>query len=245
MAARYSRSTAAIVLALTLASPAFPQTPARKATSLSARPVTREPISLTERERAIHALNRLTFGPRPGDIDAVLSKGVDAWIEDQLHPESIDDSALNARLAPYATAKMSLKQLAEMFPSDGTIRQVIAGKRPMPADPNLIFIYSVAIARVKQRDADKGAPPNTPPSTASGVAMTSMTPGGTAPAGTMTTAPTPTSAGARTTPAAPGSAPASALEPSPEDRARSSATTCWCCSRTSGSPRSKPTLRKS
>src|SRR5271154_7211377 len=156
----YSKRVAAILLALSIAMPAAAQTAAKKKpASPPSNPAARDAAILTERQRAIHALNRLTFGPRPGDPDALMSKGVDAWIEDQLHPESIDDSALNARLAPYATTRMSLKQLAEAFPSDTAIRQVIAGKRPMPADPDLAFVYSVNIARIKQQDAPKPATP--------------------------------------------------------------------------------------
>ncbi|HXH26031.1 MAG TPA: DUF1800 family protein, partial [Vicinamibacterales bacterium] len=45
-----------------------------------------------------HALNRLTFGPRPGDVEAVERIGLAAWIERQLDPSRIDDSALQARL---------------------------------------------------------------------------------------------------------------------------------------------------
>ena len=67
-------------LALGLAAPASPQTIPRK----DAKPA--QPGNSTERQRAIQALNRLTFGPKPGDVDAVLRKGVDEWIEDQLHP---------------------------------------------------------------------------------------------------------------------------------------------------------------
>src|SRR5271170_1044978 len=51
-------------------------------------------------KRAVHALNRLTFGPRPGDVAQVTRIGVDKWIELQLHPDKIDDSALAAKLAP-------------------------------------------------------------------------------------------------------------------------------------------------
>ena len=47
-----------------------------------------------QRERATHALDRLTFGPRPGDIDAVISMGVDKWVDLQLHPDRIDDTAI-------------------------------------------------------------------------------------------------------------------------------------------------------
>ena len=44
-----------------------------------------------ERARAEHALNRLAFGARPGDVERVMRIGVDRWIEQQLHPERIDD----------------------------------------------------------------------------------------------------------------------------------------------------------
>jgi uncharacterized protein (DUF1800 family) len=45
-----------------------------------------------------HALNRLSFGPRPGDVERVRQMGLATWIERQLDPRSLDDSALAARL---------------------------------------------------------------------------------------------------------------------------------------------------
>jgi uncharacterized protein (DUF1800 family) len=145
------RWVVAVVLVWGLAMPAFPQATQKKAGN-SKRPALEE---LTERQRALHALNRLAFGPRPGDVEAVLAKGVDAWIEDQLHPESIADPALDSRLAPYATTRMNPKQLAQAFPSDNVLRQVMAGKRPMPTDPAQKLIYSVQIARIQQQTAAK------------------------------------------------------------------------------------------
>ena len=53
------------------------------------------PAKLTERQRALHALNRLGFGPRPGDVDKVLAIGVDKWIAQQLAPERIADAAVD------------------------------------------------------------------------------------------------------------------------------------------------------
>ena len=61
------------------------------------------PARVDERQRAEHALNRLAFGARPGDVDRILRTGVDRWIDQQLHPERIDDSLVEGRLAPYAT----------------------------------------------------------------------------------------------------------------------------------------------
>ncbi|HEX8169744.1 MAG TPA: DUF1800 domain-containing protein [Thermoanaerobaculia bacterium] len=54
-----------------------------------------------ERQRAEHALKRLAFGARPGEVERVARLGVDRWIEQQLHPERIDDRALEAKLARY------------------------------------------------------------------------------------------------------------------------------------------------
>jgi uncharacterized protein (DUF1800 family) len=150
-----TRSLIAISLALSITTPAFPQSAPRKAPTHTAAAKESQPAGLTDRERAIHALNRLTFGARPGDVEALLAKGMDAWFEDQLHPESVDDSALNARLGPYATTRMNPKQLAQTFPSDGVIRQIIAGKRPMPDDPDGKMVYAVNVARIKQQEAIK------------------------------------------------------------------------------------------
>src|SRR5438874_3932629 len=54
-------------------------------------------IKMDEQKRALHALNRLAFGPRPGDVERVTAIGVDKWIDQQLHPEKIDDRAIDAR----------------------------------------------------------------------------------------------------------------------------------------------------
>src|ERR1700722_4951391 len=49
--------------------------------------------------RILHALNRFTFGPRPGDVDSVRKTGLEKWFEQQLHPASINPIDLNVRLA--------------------------------------------------------------------------------------------------------------------------------------------------
>src|SRR5580704_3118315 len=72
--------------------------------------------SLTEDEAILQALNRLGFGPRPGDIERVKELGLQKWIEQQLHPDSINDSALDARLDRFPTLKMSSAKLLDEFP---------------------------------------------------------------------------------------------------------------------------------
>jgi uncharacterized protein (DUF1800 family) len=72
--------------------------------------------ALTEDEAILQALNRLAFGPRPGDVERVKELGLQKWIDRQLHPDSIDDSALDARLARFPTLKMSSAKLLDEFP---------------------------------------------------------------------------------------------------------------------------------
>src|SRR5258708_14554014 len=64
-------------------------------------------------KRALHALNRLAFGPRPGDVERVAAMGVDKWIDQQLHPDKIDDHALDARLEQLRTLRMSTRRSEE------------------------------------------------------------------------------------------------------------------------------------
>jgi uncharacterized protein (DUF1800 family) len=70
---------------------------------------------LNDRQRALHALNRLAFGPRPGDVEAVMKTGVGAWIEQQLHPEAIADRAVAARVAALPTMTLSNAQIVKTY----------------------------------------------------------------------------------------------------------------------------------
>ncbi|HEX8552673.1 MAG TPA: DUF1800 domain-containing protein [Abditibacteriaceae bacterium] len=58
-----------------------------------------------------HVLNRLAFGPRPGDVEAVRRIGVSAWIELQLQPEKLDNSAVRSKLATLQTLHLATPQL--------------------------------------------------------------------------------------------------------------------------------------
>ena len=116
---------------------------------------TAAPPQVNDRERAIHALNRLTFGPRPGDVDRVLAIGVDKWIDMQLHPESINDHALDARLAPFRTLRMSPTELVENFPSQAVIRRIADGKEGLPHDPRKRAVYEAQLQRYREKQEKK------------------------------------------------------------------------------------------
>ncbi|MGH9570392.1 MAG: DUF1800 domain-containing protein, partial [Candidatus Angelobacter sp.] len=106
-------------------------------------------------KRIVHALNRFTFGVRPGDVERVHAMGLDKWFDEQLHPEKINDSALDARLAPLRTLKMSTQEMVEDFPPPQVLRAVENGRMSMPHDPAKRAIYESQIARLQQRQQNK------------------------------------------------------------------------------------------
>ena len=75
-----------------------------------------------DRRTVVHVLNRLTFGPRPGDADRVQAIGVAAYIAEQLHPERLNDAPLETRLAPLAGLDVS----SRMFAADYYLPMVAA-----------------------------------------------------------------------------------------------------------------------
>jgi uncharacterized protein (DUF1800 family) len=107
--------------------------------------------SLTEEERASHALNRLTFGPRPGDLEKLQAIGVKKWVEVQLSPEKIDDSLLEARLQGFPAMHLTQQDLIHAFPSAGVIRGVADGRIPLPKDRVEHAIYQNQLFAYEER----------------------------------------------------------------------------------------------
>ncbi|HVJ28030.1 MAG TPA: DUF1800 family protein, partial [Vicinamibacterales bacterium] len=84
----------------------------------------------------VHVLNRLGFGPVPGQVDSVRELGLKAYIDQQLAPERIADSAMAGRLAEFTTLRMSPRELAEKY-----------------------YLPAMADRRAQQRNADAMAKP--------------------------------------------------------------------------------------
>lgn len=76
-----------------------------------------KPRNLDENKKILHVLNRLSFGPRPGDLERIKSIGLQAYIELQLNPERIDDSAVEAKLADFNVFKMRTGELFMKYPN--------------------------------------------------------------------------------------------------------------------------------
>src|SRR5258708_15629015 len=114
---------------------------------------------LSEHERALHALQRMTFGPRPGDIQAVMAPGVDNCIEQQLNPSQIPNAGLDGRLAPYRTLHMTPRDAAQNFPSGQMIRQAAEGKRAMPSHPVQFGLWEILVDKYKEQQKNNATPP--------------------------------------------------------------------------------------
>ena len=112
-------------------------------------------VQMDRQKRAVHALNRLTFGPRPGDIDHVMAIGVDKWIDQQLHPDKIDDNALDARLSPLRTLHMNTREIVETFPPEQMIKAVADGKQSLPSDPLKRAVYQAQLDRYQNKEGRK------------------------------------------------------------------------------------------
>src|SRR6476469_5322343 len=66
-------------------------------------------------EAITHPLNRIAFGPRPGDVERVRAMGVERYVDEQLHPERIADTALTGRLAGLATVRLSQRDIVNTY----------------------------------------------------------------------------------------------------------------------------------
>lgn len=73
-------------------------------------PAAPQATPLDARRQAVHVLNRLAFGPSPGDVDRVVKMGWRSWIEEQLDPASIEDSAMDRRLEAFPSLRLSMAQ---------------------------------------------------------------------------------------------------------------------------------------
>ena len=102
-------------------------------------------VGLTEDQKIVHLLNRTGFGPRPGDVERVKRIGVDKFIDQQLHPERLDDSATEARLKNLESLNMTIAEIYEKYPAPNMLaRELGLGKKGLnqqakpndPAAPN-------------------------------------------------------------------------------------------------------------
>jgi len=107
---------------------------------------------LSKDQEVLHALNRLTFGPRPGDLEAVRKMGLKKWIDQQLHPERIaENPELAVRLRPLESLQMSAAEIATNYPPPQVLRAMTQGRLPLPVDPEARKRAELEIQRLRAR----------------------------------------------------------------------------------------------
>jgi uncharacterized protein (DUF1800 family) len=146
-----------LVLALSVVCLAVPAWTTKKKSEVDAK---RFQEKLTKDEQILHVLDRLTYGPRPGDVEAVKKMGLKKWIDLQLHPEKIaENPALEAKLAPLETLRMSQGDTEANYPTPQLIRQVAQGRQPLPEDPIARAAVERQVRRIKvKKDIKDGDP---------------------------------------------------------------------------------------
>jgi len=89
-------------------------------------------------EAILHALNRLAYGPRPGDVERVKEMGLAKWIDQQLSPSAIDDKTLDARLENLPTLRLSTTALIADYPRPKQAAKQLAPPSRADAAPGVI-----------------------------------------------------------------------------------------------------------
>ncbi|HEV7594167.1 MAG TPA: DUF1800 domain-containing protein, partial [Gemmatimonadaceae bacterium] len=86
-------------------------------------------------QQIIQALSRLTFGARPGDAQKVRALGLDNWIDQQLRPDRIDDSALESFVAKYSLLHQDQNSLLQQYAQQQRERRQVRAARADSASP--------------------------------------------------------------------------------------------------------------
>ena len=112
---------------------------------------------LSGSQMIIHALNRLTFGPRPGDFERAEKIGLEPWITQQLHPDDLaENPQLAQKLAPLDTLRMTSRELAANYPAPQLIKAMMDGRMAYPSDPAQRLMVDSAARRYQRKQDAKG-----------------------------------------------------------------------------------------
>ena len=106
---------------------------AAAATLAAAEPQRSAVPSKPDDKAILHVLNRIGFGARPGDVERVREQGLAAYIDRQLHPEKVDDSAMQSRLAAFETLRLSSRELTSEFLAPALLARRDAARNAPPA----------------------------------------------------------------------------------------------------------------
>ncbi len=110
---------------------------------------------LSKDEQILHALGRLTFGPRPGDVERMKKIGLKKWIFEQLHPDRMNENpVLEAHLHQLESLRMTPLEALQHYPGPQMVRAIANGKQPMPDDLLLRASIERFITRYRVKQAE-------------------------------------------------------------------------------------------
>src|SRR5881394_440225 len=140
--------------------------------SIAAHRSSKKVAAMTADQRIAHVLSRLTFGARPGDFEKVKAMGVDAFINQQLDPDAIDNTAVIAKLRRLPTLGMATPVIIEQYtppkpaavpsPSSAKIAEAMNASEEKPSiqnapqianNPSMPAMLNEMQADVKKEDA--------------------------------------------------------------------------------------------
>ncbi len=132
----------ALLLPFTCALPHVSAAPATTQATTKKKVVTTQTApSLQGDARIVHALNRLSFGPRPDDVKRVQNMGLGKWIEEQLHPETLDDSELEKQLQPLSMLRATPEILALVYKAEnGPIGKLLRESAQKGRTPQVVLV---------------------------------------------------------------------------------------------------------
>ena len=141
-----ARRAAALCAVVTLLLPNFAVLAQKQQSQAGAR-------GLAEDQRILHVLNRLGFGARPGDLERVRALGLERYMEEQLYPEKIADTAAEARLQNLDALKMSTPELYAKYPQPNQLLRMMQRQGQLPPE----------LAAAMEERLKGNAPNNQPP----------------------------------------------------------------------------------
>src|SRR2546428_4250339 len=112
--------------------------------------------TMTDDQRIAHVLSRLTFGARPGDLERVKTMGIEAFIAQQLDPDSIEDSAAIAKIKKLPTIGMATPVIIEQYTPPKPA--AVPSPTPAKAPDNVTGPAQKAIAEAPQLSANPSMP---------------------------------------------------------------------------------------
>lgn len=130
------------------------------AASLEAPTEHGRPAPLTHDEKLLLVLDRFTYGPLPGDMEALRAMGLQAWFNQQLSPEKVDDTDLDRRLDAFPAMRLPLQELMADFPNRQVVRKEANGRIEQPAGRIEAAIYRDAEERYAEKLKNKAVAPD-------------------------------------------------------------------------------------